>query len=60
MVSWMLFWLVVSISATYLSYAEYWISFPMLLVFVLVHGGLNSTSPKSQLLKRVVSVAGTQ
>jgi len=60
MVSWMLFWLVVSISATYLGYAEYWISFPMLLVFVLVHGGLNSTSPKSQLLKRVVSVAGTQ
>ena len=60
MVSWMLFWLVLSISATYLSYAEYWISFPMLLVFVLVHGGLNSTSPKSQLLKRVDSVASAQ
>ncbi len=37
-VSRMLFWLVVSLTATYFSYAEYWISFPMLLVFVLVHG----------------------
>jgi hypothetical protein len=40
-VSRMLFWLVVSITATYFSYAEYWISFPMLLVFILVHGKQN-------------------
>jgi hypothetical protein len=46
MVSWMLFWLTASIVGTYFSYAEYWISFPMLMVFVLVH--LKGQQPQLQ------------
>lgn len=46
MVSWMLFWLTTSIVGTYFSYAEYWISFPMLMVYVLVH--LKGQQPQSQ------------
>jgi len=35
-VDWLLAALVASIAATYLSFAEYWITFPALLAFVLV------------------------
>ena len=48
-VSRMIFWLLSSIVATYFSYAEYWISFPMLLVLVLVHGDRRHQSVESQL-----------
>lgn len=50
-VSRMLFWLVVSITATYFSYAEYWITFPMLLVFILIHIGHRSTESLNPPLK---------
>jgi hypothetical protein len=54
-VSRMLFWLLLSITATYFSYAEYWISFPMLLVFVLVHATAGPNPVESQLaMKKLV------
>ncbi len=52
-VAWMLFWLTASITATYLSYAEYWISFPMLLVFVLIHIGGRSHEAQESAEKAV-------
>lgn len=58
-VSRMLFWLTLSISVTYLSYAEYWISFPMLLVFVLIHAKPGAVSHQTAVLPaRTVLVEG--
>lgn len=52
----MLFWLAVSLTATYVSYAQYSISFRMLLVFVLVHLGHRQPAEEQDARLKVVDV----